>query len=210
MCNGLLGKKIGMTGVYSQEGKYIPVTVVQVGPCVVTQIKTFETDGYNALQIGFGTKKEKNINKPLKGHFEKCGGNSFAHLKEFTVVKPDDFTIGQELTLDMFDVGQSVDVTGTSKGRGFAGVMKRHGFHGGRKTHGSRSHRVPGSVGCSAWPAKIFKGKKMPGHYGVDKKTVRNLQIVDIRPEDNLLLIKGATPGSKEGLLEIKKMKFEK
>lgn len=205
---GMLGKKLGMTSIFSEDGRLIPVTVVKVGPCVVTQIKTDATDGYNALQVGFDSKKEKRTTKPLKGHFDKCGGGRYRYLREFEVESTDEYTLGQKVTLDLFKVGEFIDVTGTTKGRGFSGVMKRHGFGGGRKTHGSRSHRIPGSVGCSAWPAKIIKGKKMPGHYGGDRKTVRNLQIVDIRPEDNVVLVKGAVPGCKNGLLEIKKLKF--
>ena len=196
---GMLGKKLGMTSVFSEDGSIVPVTVVQVGPCVITQIKTEATDGYNALQIGFESKKDKHTTKPLKGHFSKSGGGNYRHLREFRVDGTEDFTLGQEVAVDLFKVGEFVDITGTTKGRGFSGVMKRHGC---------RSHRIPGSVGCSAWPAKIIKGKKMPGHYGVDRKTVRNLQIIDIRPEDNVVLVKGAVPGSKNGLLEIKKLKF--
>lgn len=210
MSRGLLGKKLGMTGVYSQDGKYIPVTVVQVGPCVVTQVKTVETDGYNALQLGFVQKKDKHTTKPLQGHFKKSGDANFRNVREFEVANPDEFQLGQALTLDMFTIGDAVDVTGTSKGRGFSGTIRRHGFARGPETHGSRNHRLPGSIGCSAWPAKVFKGKKLPGHYGTDRKTVRNLEIVDIRPEENLILVKGAVPGAKSGILEIKKPKFTK
>lgn len=197
-----------MTSIFAPDGSFVPVTVIQAGPCVVTQIKTKATDGYDALQIGFGDKKEKHTPKPIKGHLEKSGGKTFRFLKEFSVENPSEYELGQEITLDLFNTGESIEVTGTSKGRGFSGVMKRHGFAGGRKTHGSRCHRIPGSVGCSAWPARIVKGKKMPGQYGVDRKTVRNLVIVAIRPEDNLILVKGAVPGAKNGLIEIKKPKF--
>lgn len=206
MCRGLIGKKLGMSGVFSSDGTYVPVTVLQVGPCSVTQVKTKETDGYSALQLGYQEKKDKHSNKPEKGHFEKSGGKNFRFLKEFIVDNPEEFEAGQTISLDIFNVGEFVSVTGTSKGRGFAGVMKRHGFGGGRKTHGSRSHRIPGSIGCSAWPAKVFKGKKLPGHYGVDKVSVKNLEIIDIRPEDNVILVKGAVPGSKEGLIQINKI----
>ena len=208
MCKGILGKKIGMTSIFAPDGSFVPVTVIQAGPCVVTQIKTKATDGYNALQIGFGEKKDKHTSRPIKGHLDKSGGKLFRFMKEFAVENPSDYELGQELTLDLFNTGESIEVTGTTKGRGFAGVMKRHGFSGGRKTHGSRCHRIPGSVGCSAWPARIVKGKKMPGQYGGDKKTVRNLVIVAIRPEENIILVKGAVPGSKNGLIEIKKPKF--
>jgi large subunit ribosomal protein L3 len=210
MCKGLMGKKLGMTGLFLPDGQYVPVTVIEAGPCVVTQIKTAETDGYNALQLGFGKKKESRANKPLKGHFRKSDSGAFDFVKEFAVGDPGEYSLGQQITLDIFKVGERVDVVGTTKGRGFAGVMKRHGFHGGRKTHGSHSHRIPGSVGCSASPAKIIKGKKMPGQYGNDRQTMRNLKVVDIRPEDNLILLKGAVPGSKSGLVTINKLRFSK
>lgn len=204
MSDGLLGKKIGMTGLFQSDGSYIPVTIVKAGPCVVTQIKTEVTDGYDALQIGFGEKKLSRINKPRSGHLKKSGGTKCAHLREFSVNNPSEYNLGQKITVDMFKVGEKVDISGITKGRGFSGVIKRHGFHGGKKTHGSHSHRIPGSIGCSAWPAKVIKGKKMPGHYGNSRKTVRNLEIMDIRSDDNLLLIKGAVPGSVSGLVEIK------
>lgn len=208
MVRGMLGKKLGMTGVYAADGKYIPVTVIQVGPCVVTQIKTVETDGYNSVQLGFGDKKEKHTTKALQGHFKKAGENFFAHVREFEVSEPSEFNTGQEINVSMFEVGELVEVTGTSKGRGFSGTIRRHGFARGPETHGSRNHRKPGSVGCSAWPAKIVKGKKMPGRYGFDRKTVRNQEIVDIIPEDNVILLKGQVPGAKSGIIEIKKPKF--
>ncbi len=199
-----------MTGLYTSEGQYIPVTAVQVGPCVVTQIKTVATDGYNALQLGFGEKKKSRVNKAMEGHLKKSGETRFAFLREVFVDDPSEYGLGQTIGLDIFNVGEHVDVTGTTKGKGFSGVIKRHGFHGGKKTHGSHSHRIPGSIGCSAWPAKVIKGKKMPGQYGNNQKTIRNLEIVDIRPEENLILIKGAIPGSGYGVVEIKKVKFSK
>lgn len=204
MSTGLIGKKMGMTGVFSPEGKYIPVTVVKAGPCVVTQIKSKTTDGYNALQLAFEEKKEARVNRPLKGHFRKSGERCYSVTKEFHVDNPDDFQAGQEITLEMFQVGQKVDVSGTTKGRGFSGVIKRHGFHGSRMTHGSKSHRIPGSVGCSAYPARIIKGKKMPGQHGHKNKTIKNLKIVDIRPEENIIMIKGAVPGPSSGFVFIK------
>ncbi|MFC1815309.1 50S ribosomal protein L3 [Thermodesulfobacteriota bacterium] len=208
MSRGLVGKKLGMMSLFSSEGILHPVTVVQAGPCVVTQIKTIANDGYNALQLGFGEKKKSRLNKSIAGHLKKSGNDSFAILQEFPVDKPDEYKLGQSITLDVFKIGERVDVVGTTKGRGFSGVIKRHGFHGGRKTHGSRSHRIPGSIGCSAWPAKVIKGKKMPGHYGNDRKTIRNLEIVDIRPEKNLILLKGAVPGFSSGIVAIKKLNF--
>ncbi len=210
MCKGIIGKKLGMTSLFIDDGRFVPVTVVQAGPCVVIQVKTEEKDGYNALQIGLGEKKLSRINKPMKGHFKASGGGAFAFLREIPVEDPSKFSPGQTISLDMFNVGEKVDVTGTSKGRGFTGVVKRHGFRLGRKTHGSHSYREPGSIGCSAWPAKVFKGKKMPGRYGNDRTIVRNLEIIDIRPEENLLMIKGALPGTRTGLVAINKALFIK
>ncbi len=208
MCKGLVGKKLGMTSLFGPDGKYIPVTVLQVGPCVVTQIKKDETDGYKALQLGFGAKKEKKVTKPLKGHFKKSGDACFSKLKEVMVDSPEDYTLGQAIGPEIFAIGEKVNVTGTSKGRGFSGVIKRHGFDGGRETHGGHCHRRPGSIGCSAWPAKVTKGKRMPGQYGVDTKTVRNLEIVDIRTEENLILLKGPIPGCRSGIVTINKVLF--
>jgi large subunit ribosomal protein L3 len=208
MSKGLIGKKLGMTSVFTPDGRYIPVTVVLAGPCVITQVKNQAKDGYNALQLGFGEKKASRTTRPLQGHFKNSGGSCYAYLHEVDVDNPDDFTAGSTIGLDLFKVGERVDVVGTTKGRGFAGVMKRHGFGGGRKTHGSKCHRIPGSIGCSAWPSKVIKGKKLPGHYGVERKTVRNLEIIDIRPDENLILIKGAVPGHRQAMVEIKKLKF--
>ncbi len=206
MSKGVMGKKMGMTGIFSSQGKLIPVTVVKAGPCVVTQIKSRNTDGYNALQLGFGDHKKKTT-KPLEGHLKKSGGQIFTFFREFPVENPDDFRLGQTINVDIFKVGERVNVSGTTKGRGFSGVIKRHGFHGGKKTHGSHSHRIPGSIGCSAWPAKVLKGKKMPGQYGNKRKTVKNIEIVDLRPDENLILLKGAIPGSPLGVIEIHKSK---
>lgn len=191
--------------LFSQEGNIIPVTVVQVGPCIVTQVKTTIADGYNAIQLGFGERKKTSINKPLQGHYKKSGGTPYELLREFKVDDPKNYAAGQSITVDMFTTGELVDVSGRTKGRGFSGVMKRHGFAGGRKTHGSKSHRIPGSIGCSAWPAKVIKGKKMPGRYGYERKTIKNLKIVDIRIEENLILLKGAVPGSKNSMVTIQK-----
>jgi large subunit ribosomal protein L3 len=210
MCKGLIGKKLGMTRQFSPEGRSVPVTVIEAGPCVVTQIKTVENDGYNALQLGFGKRKEKRTSRPLRGHLKKSGIDTVRILKEMSVEKPEEYSPGQQVTVEMFAVGERVEVTGMTKGRGFSGVMKRHGFHGGKKTHGSHSHRIPGSIGCSAWPAKVIKGKKMPGHYGNARKTVRNLEIFDIRPKENLILLKGAVPGHNSGIVTIRKPKFAK
>lgn len=208
MIRGLLGKKLGMTGLFSPEGKYIPVTVIEAGPCVVTQIKTKDNDGYDALQLGFGDKRESRVNKPLKGHFKKSGEQCYRYLREFSVENPDEYDLGQQVTVEMFKVGDRVDVVGTSKGHGFSGVIKRYGFHRGPMSHGSRNVRRPGSIGCSAWPAKVIKGKKMPGQYGNDRKTIRNLEIVDIRTSDNVIMVKGAIPGAESGLVAVQKPKF--
>jgi large subunit ribosomal protein L3 len=210
MCKGLIGKKIGMMGVFTAMGNLVPATVVQAGPCVVTQIKSIATDGYNAIQLGFEEKKASRVNKPQTGHFRKSGEKCYAVLKEVLVDNPEEYTLGQSIGTDLFKIGERVDVVGTTKGRGFSGVMKRHGFSGGRMTHGSKSKRIPGSIGCSAWPAKVFKGKRLPGHYGTERKTVRNLEIVDIRPDDNLILLKGPVPGAKTSLVTINKLKFER
>ena len=208
MHRGLLGRKLGMSSLFSPEGQQVPVTVLEVGPCVVTQVKTRATDGYDALQVGFAEKRGKRINKPVEGHLKKSGGQAYAFLREISVDDPSEYTLGQALTVDMFQVGERVDISGVSKGKGFSGVVKRWGFHGGGATHGSMFHRAPGSVGASATPSKIIKGRKMPGHYGNQRVTVRNLEIVDIRPDQHLLIIKGAVPGCRSGLVEVRKPKF--
>lgn len=205
MCKGILGKKLGMMSLFGPDGRLVPVTVVQAGPCVVTQIKTEKGDGYNALQLGFGEIKPARVNRPLKGHFDKCGAGYFGHLREFGVEDPDAFSLGQAVTVEIFKPGEQVDVSGVTKGRGFAGVIKRHGFSGGRMTHGNKSRRIPGSIGCSAWPARVLKGKKLPGRYGNARKTIKKLEVVDIRADQNLILIKGAIPGARAGLVEITK-----
>jgi large subunit ribosomal protein L3 len=199
-----------MAGVFTPEGQYVAVTVLEVGPCVVTQVKTEKTDGYNALQLGFGTTRKNRINKPLKGHFNKSKQEGFAYLREVAVDAPEEYSAGQTINLELFKVGEKVDVVGTMKGRGFSGVVKRHGFHGGKKTHGSHSTRDPGSIGTSAWPSRVTKGKKMPGQYGNSRKTIRNLEIVDVRLADNLLYVKGAIPGFKSSLVIVNKLKIGK
>jgi large subunit ribosomal protein L3 len=208
MCKGLLGKKLGMTGLFTSDGQHIPVTVIEVGPCVVTQIKTVATDGYNALQLGFTPKKRSRVNKPLQGHFGKSGEECYRFVKEFAVDDPGQYNLGQVISVELFRVGERVDVVGTTKGRGFAGVIKRHGFSGGPKAHGSKCHRIPGSIGSSAFPSRVFKGKRLPGRYGTDRKTVRNLEIIDIRPDENLVLLMGAVPGFRTALVTLKKPKF--
>lgn len=203
--SALLGKKIGMTNVFSADGRLIPVTVVQAGPCVVTQVKTKDRDGYNALQLGFDEKKVEKLNKPIAGHLKKSTDKGFRVLKEFRTDDSEEIESGTTLSIDMFSVGDKVNISGISKGRGFQGTIKRHGFSRGPETHGNRNHRKPGSIGNSAWPAKVIKGKKMPGHMGTDRETVKNLTIVEIKHEENLLLVKGPVPGFKTGILEVRK-----
>lgn len=210
MSKGIIGKKLGMTSLFAPDGRVVPVTVVQAGPCVVTQVKRVATDGYDALQLGFGTRRAKRVSRPQEGHLARSGGARPEVLREVPVDSPAEYRPGQQIGADLFQVGERVDVTGTTKGRGFAGVIKRHGFHRGPKTHGSKNVRPPGSIGCSAWPSRVIKGKKMPGHYGHVRQTMRNLEIVDIRPEENLLLIRGAIPGPGQGLVMIRKLKFAK
>ncbi len=205
MMSGLLGKKIGMTNVFTSDGQLVPVTVLQVGPCVVTQIKTQISDGYTALQLGFDEKPVERLNKPIAGHLKKTSDKGFRVLKEFRQDKIEDIEAGATIDINMFSIGDKVSVTGISKGRGFQGTIKRHGFSRGPETHGNRNHRKPGSIGNSAWPAKVIKGKRLPGHKGVDKVTVKNLTIVDIKHDDNLLLVKGAVPGFKTGVIEVRK-----
>jgi large subunit ribosomal protein L3 len=200
----LLGKKLGMTQVWSEDGDLIPVTVIEAGPCVITQVKTHEVDGYDAVQMGFVPVAEKRVNKPLQGHFAKAGTDAFAHLAELRLDGPSELAPGAELTIADFDEVKRVNVSGVSKGKGFAGVIKRHNFGGGRASHGSHFHRAPGSIGQAATPAKVFKGQKMPGRMGTDTVTVRNLDVVKVDAEQNLLLVKGAVPGGKGALLTIK------
>ena len=199
----LIGKKLGMTQIFGEDGVAIPVTVIEAGPCVVMQKKTRDTDGYEAVQLAFGRKKPKNVSKPLQGHFAKVDRGSFRVLREFRISDAGAYELGQELTAGMFEIGDFVDVTGTTKGRGFAGGVKRHGFKGGKASHGSMFHRAPGSIGASAFPSRVFKGKRLPGHMGSERKTVQNLRVVGIRPENNVILVKGAVPGSKNGILLI-------
>ena len=202
---GLLGKKIGMTSVFSADGKNCPCTVIEVGPCVVTQIKTIEKDGYEAVQVGFQDKKEKHTTKPEMGHFAKAGVTPKRHLAEFKY--DETYKAGDVLTVEMFEGTEFVDVVGTSKGKGFQGVVKRHGFGGvGQATHGQHNRlRAPGSVGACSYPARVFKGTRMAGQLGNAQVTVQNLQILKVIPEHNLLLIKGSVPGCKGSIVTINK-----
>jgi len=204
---GILGKKIGMTQVYSED-KLIPVTVVEAGPNFVIQTKTDEKEGYSAVKVGFDEVKEKNVTKPMMGVFNKAGIKPMKFIKEFIVEDATKFEAGQEFKIDSFEGVKFIDVVGTSKGKGFQGVMKRHNFGGGRKSHGaSRSHRTPGSIGQSSTPSKVLKGTRMAGRMGGDRVTVQNLEVVKIDVDNNLLLVKGAVPGPKNGYLIIKPAK---
>ena len=201
----ILGKKIGMTPVFNDNGAAIPVTVIEAGPVTVVQKKNDETDGYNSIRVGFLDVKEKSLNKPQNGVFSKIKATPKRHLKEFRTCDTEQYEVGQEIKVaDMFKDGDRVDVTGISKGKGFAGVIKKYGFSRGRESHGSRYHRRVGAMGGSASPGKIFKGRPLPGHMGVDKVTVQNLDVVRVDNERNILLVKGAVPGARGGLLIIK------
>ena len=204
MINGLLGKKIGMTQLYAADGQRIPVTVLEAGPCVVLQKKTVATDGYDSVQVGFQGKRAERVTKPAMGHFKKAGKGAFAHVREFKTVDGD-CQVGDEVTCDIFSIGDRIDVTGTSKGKGFQGVIKRWGFSGGRASHGSMFKRGPGAIGQSAWPSKVFKGKKMAGQMGNVQVTTQSLIVVDVRPAQNLILVRGAVPGAKNGMVMIRK-----
>ncbi len=201
---GILGKKIGMTRVYSELGEATPVTVIEAGPCTVLQVKSDESDGYSAIQVGFSPKKASRINKPIAGHLQKSQAEGFYHVREFRVENSSEYEAGQTITLgDVFNIGDIVDIQGKSKGHGFQGVVKRHGFGGGGAGHGSGFHRAPGSIGCSAYPGRVIKGKKMPGRMGNDTILKKNVIVIDIRDEDNVILVKGPVPGAKNGLVKI-------
>lgn len=203
---GILGKKLGMTRIFTDDGSICPVTVIQAGPCPVTQIKTQDTEGYDALQIGFETIAERKVNKPMKGHMAKAGKGNFRHLRELPMEGVAEYELGQEITVDIFAPGEKVKVTGTSKGKGFQGVMKRHHFSGSKNSHGAEHvRRATGSVGCATYPGRIWKGKRMAGQMGNARVTYSNVEIVDVRPEDNVLVVKGQVPGPTNGLVMIRK-----
>ena len=202
---GVLGEKLGMTQVWDENNKVVPVTVVKAGPCVVTQVRSPETDGYSAVQIAFGAIDPRKVNKPQSGHFAKAGVTPRRHLVEIRTDDASEYTLGQEIGTDTFEAGQLVDVIGTTKGKGFAGVMKRHGFHGLRASHGvQRKHRSPGSIGGCATPGRVFKGMKMAGRMGGVRQTTQNLKVAGVDTERGLLLIKGAIPGPKGGLVFVR------
>lgn len=204
MINAIYGTKIGMTQLFDEDGKVIPVTVVQAAPNKVCQVKTAATDGYEAVQLGFGTVKENKVNKPMTGHFAKQGVEPVRYLREVRVADAAEHTVGEEVSVANFAEVKKVDVTGTSKGKGFAGVMRRYGFGGGPGGHGAHFHRAPGSVGQCAYPSRVFKGVRLPGHMGCDTVTTKNLEVVRVDEDMNLIMLKGAVPGGKNGVVRIR------
>ncbi len=204
MKKAILATKVGMTQIFDESGALIPVTVLQAGPCVVTQVKTVDNDGYSAVQVGFCDKREKLVNKPLKGHFDKAGVSYKRYLKEFKFEDAESYALGQEIKADIFAAGDKIDATAISKGKGFQGAIKRHGQSRGPMAHGSKYHRHAGSNGACSDPSKVFKGKRMPGQMGNKKVTIQNLEVVRVDAENNLLLVKGAVPGSKKSMITIK------
>ena len=202
---GVLGEKLGMTQVWDADNRLIPVTVIKAGPCVVTQVRDTEKDGYQAVQIAFGAIDPRKVNKPMTGHFEKAGVSPRRHLVELRTSDSADYSVGQEITAEAFEVGSDVDVTGTTKGKGFAGVMKRHGFHGVSSSHGAhRNHRKPGSIGASSTPSRVFKGMRMAGRMGGVRQTTQNLTIHAVDADKGLLIIKGAVPGPRGGVVLVR------
>ena len=204
MKKAIVGKKVGMTQLFLSDGTMIPVTVVEAGPCPVVQKKTVEHDGYSAIQVGFAQMRERLCNKPMKGHFDKANVKAMRYVKELKLDDAASYEVGQIITADMFETGDHVDAVGKSKGKGFAGAIKRHNQSRGRKTHGSHSYRVPGSMSACSDPSKVFKTKKLPGHMGAEMVTVQNLEVVRVDKDRNLLLVKGAIPGAKGGMVVLK------
>ena len=206
---GLIGKKLGMTQIYVENGKVVPVTVIQAGPCPVLDIRTQDSHGYSALQVGFGNKKAKNVSKAVIGHLNKSGNaeNPPALIKEIRLSEDPSEELGQAVTVEAFEAGSYVDVTGTTKGKGFQGVVKRYNFGGGRASHGGDWTRKPGSIGMCEFPGRVYKGRKMPGQTGNVKRTIMGLQVVSVRPEDNVILVKGAVPGAKGGIVVLRTAK---
>lgn len=205
MVHGMLGRKVGMLQVFTERGEVVPVTVINAGPCVVTQVRVREQDGYDAVQIGFEQVPARKLTKPQQGHL-KGAGTLVRVLREFGADNPQDYEVGEIISVELFKAGQKVDISGNSKGRGFAGVVKRHGFRGGPKTHGqSDRHRAPGSIGAGTTPGRVWKGQKMAGRMGGKRVTVQNLEVVEVLPEKNLILVKGSVPGARNGLLQIRR-----
>ena len=204
MKKAILATKVGMTQIFNEDGVLTPVTVLQAGPCVVTQVKTVENDGYDAVQVGFADIREKLVNKPVKGHFDKAEVPYKRFLREFKFENAEEYTLGQEIKADIFEAGDKIDATGTSKGKGFQGAIKRHGLHRGPMGHGSMYHRRPGSMGSTSTPGRVFKGKKLPGHMGRVTITIQNLDVVRVDMDKNVILLKGSVPGAKGSILKIK------
>ena len=204
MKKAIIGRKVGMTQIFDENGVAIPVTVIEAGPCTVVQVKTTETDGYDAVQLGYGEVKENKVNKPEKGHFTKCNVKPTKHLREFRVDNASEVKVGDEIKVDIFAEGDTVDIQGKTKGKGFQGVIKRHGQSRGPMGHGSMYHRRPGSMGPTSTPGRVFKGKKLPGHMGVETVTIQNLEVVKVDLDKNVILVKGSVPGAKGAVLKIK------
>ena len=203
---GILGRKVGMTRIFGNDGSVVPVTVINAGPCPIMQIKKTDKEGYNALQVAYGSIPDRKSNKPMLGHQTKAGKGAFRHQREFPLESVEGYEVGQEITVDIFAPGEKVKVTGRSRGKGFQGVMKRHNFRGKPASHGvEKVHRSPGSIGSNTEPSRVFKGKKMGGHMGDRRVTIMNVEVVDVRPEDNLILVKGQVPGAANGLVMIRK-----
>ena len=204
MKKGIIGKKVGMTQIFDEKGNVIPVTAIETEGNIVAQIKTVETDGYQSVQLGYGDVKDKHINKPEAGHFAKAKLPNKKHLREFRLDSVENYKVGDEVKVDIFEAGEKVDIQGTSKGKGFQGVIKRHGQHRGPMGHGSMYHRRPGSMGATSTPGRVFKGKKLPGHMGVQTVTIQNLDVVAVDVDKNVILVKGSVPGVKGAILKIK------
>lgn len=204
MKKALIARKIGMTQIFVEDGSLVPVTVLQAGPCTVTQVKTMENDGYSAVQVGFSDNKEKHTTKPLQGHFEKAGVGFKRFIKEFRLDNSEEYTVGQEILADVFEAGDKIDVSGTSKGKGYQGAIKRHNQSRGPMSHGSKYHRQAGSMGMASYPGKVFKGKKLAGHMGAEAVTIQNLEVVRVDLENNLILVKGAVPGPRKSIVTVR------
>jgi len=201
---GIIGRKVGMTQVFNEKGEAVPATLIEAGPCPIVQVKTQEKDGYTALQLGFGDKREKNLTKPVIGQYKKAGVPARAMLREFLIDDVGEYKAGQEIKVDIFEIGKKVDVVATSIGRGFQGTTKRHGFTGGKATHGVTTHRQPGSIGASAFPSRVIKGKRLPGRMGGKRVTMKNLQVVAVDAEQSLLVVRGAIPGPVRGFVLVR------
>ena len=201
---GIIGRKVGMTQVFNEKGEAVPATLIEAGPCPIVQVKTQEKDGYTALQLGFGDKREKNLTKPVIGQYKKAGVPARAMLREFLIDDVGEYKAGQEIKVDIFEIGKKVDVVATSIGRGFQGTTKRHGFTGGKATHGVTTHRQPGSIGASAFPSRVIKGKRLPGRMGGKRVTMKNLLVVAVDPEQSLLVVRGSIPGPVRGFVLVR------